>query len=200
MIQSKQDYKYYLQQDLIANSITHISLFRRVAEYLLCQDTIYRFVLTLRKLEYLTNCPSIFNRLSWLLTKRRFNRLSLKLGFSIPINVCGPGLSLPHYGTIVISTHAKIGCFCRIHAGVNIGASAGQTEAADIGDCVYIGPGSILIGNITIPSHSTIGANSTVNKSFENEYTVIAGSPAKICKTDYNDWTQFNRIDQFNQK
>ena len=33
---------------------------------------------------------------------------SVKLGFSIPINSCGYGLSLPHYGNIVINPLCKI--------------------------------------------------------------------------------------------
>ena len=31
-----------------------------------------------------------------------------KLGYYIGINSCGPGLSLPHYGTIIISAEAKL--------------------------------------------------------------------------------------------
>ena len=39
----------------------------------------------------------------------------------------------------------------------------------------------------------TVGANATVNKSCLAENVVIAGSPAKIVKYDYPDWTDFNR-------
>ena len=52
----------------------------------------------------------------------KLRKLQIKLGFPIPSNVFGPGLSIAHYGTIVVSEHASIGCNCRIHVGVNIGA------------------------------------------------------------------------------
>jgi len=104
----------------------------------------------------------------------------LKLGFTIPINVFGPGLSIAHYGTIVVSQHASVGANCRLHAGVNIGASAGQKGAPEIGNNVYIGPGAIIFGNIKIADGVSIGANATVNKSFETNNVVVAGTPARV--------------------
>lgn len=58
--------------------------------------------------------------------------MSIKLGFSNPNNVIDAGLSIAHYGTIVISPYAKIGKNCRIHTCVNIGASAGNHKAPSI--------------------------------------------------------------------
>ena len=129
-----------------------------------------------------------------LLYKILYRRSSLKLGISIPINVCDYGLSIAHYGTIVISANASIGKYCHIHAGVNIGASAGKPQAPTIGDNVYIGPGAILFGDIKIADSCTIAANATVNRSFEIERSVIAGTPAKIVKEDYQNWLEFNKI------
>src|SRR5690606_30005033 len=122
----------------------------------------------------------------------RFRRLSLKLGFSIPINTFGAGLSIPHYGTIVVSKHARIGGNCRLHVGVNIGASAGGVEAPKIGENVYIGPGVIIFGDILIANNTTIGANSTVNRSFLEENCVLGGTPAKVVKRDFPVWWQNN--------
>lgn len=126
--------------------------------------------------------------------KMLYRKQSLKLGFSIPINVCDYGLSIAHYGTIVISANAHIGRYCHVHAGVNIGASAGKPEAPTIGDNVYIGPGAILFGNIQIADNCTIAANATVNKSFDIERSVIAGTPAKVVKEEYLNWLEFNNI------
>ena len=75
---------------------------------------------------------------------------------------------------------------------MNIGASAGKDEAPQIGDNVYIGPSCVLFGDIKIGSNNTIGANATVNKSFEQEHVIIAGTPAQILKTDYPNWLEFN--------
>lgn len=102
----------------------------------------------------------------------------MKLGFSIPHNVFGPGLSIAHYGTIVVSSGARIGANCRIHAGVNIGANAGEKDAAYIGDNVYIGPGAKIIGNVKIGSDSVIGANAAVVSDVACGITV-GGVPAK---------------------
>ena len=126
--------------------------------------------------------------------KYKYRNISHKLGFTIPINTCGPGLSIPHYGTIIINPNARIGCNCRLHACVNIGASAGRKEAPKIGDNCYLGPGVILFGEIEITDNITIGANSTVNKSFLNKNTVIAGTPAKEVKSNYPTWVEFNKV------
>lgn len=114
----------------------------------------------------------------------RYRKLSYKLGFSIPINVCGPGLALAHYGSIIINGNAIIGANCLIHSGVNIGTKAGASDKAPkVGDYCYIGPGAKLFGDIIIPNHTAIGANAVVNKSFCEEYTSIAGVPATIKRT-----------------
>lgn len=112
----------------------------------------------------------------------------MKLGFSIPINVFGPGLSIAHYGTIVVSQYASVGSNCRLHVGVNIGANGGKNCAPTIGDNVYIGPGAILFGDITIADGAFIGANSTVNKSFEHANSVLAGTLAKVVKEYASPW------------
>jgi len=105
----------------------------------------------------------------------------MKLGFSIPLNVFGPGLGIAHYGTIVVNGNAKVGANCRIHIAVNIGANGGK-EAPQLGDNVYIGPGAKIFGDIRIADHVKIGANAVVNKSFDEEGAVIVGIPAKRVK------------------
>lgn len=122
----------------------------------------------------------------WLLAKYKFRKISVKLGFSIPLNVFGPGLSLAHRGNIIVNPQTKIGENCRIHVGVNIGAH--HDKAPRIGNNVYIGPGAIIFGDIEIADNISIGANATVNKSFTEENVVIAGTPAKIVKRDVPSW------------
>jgi serine O-acetyltransferase len=126
--------------------------------------------------------------------KYRLRKLGIRLGFSIPINVFGPGLSIPHIGTIIVNNNARVGANCRLHACVNIGASGGNNKAPQIGDNVYIGPSVVMFGDISIADNVTIGANATVNKSFEDSNIVIAGCPARIVKENYPCWIEFNRI------
>lgn len=198
MILSKSDYRFYLQQDRTVNGVAKkVGIVRNIKNIIL-PSPIWQFITTLRKVEYLTNCKKgnclyapILLYYRWKLHKR-----SIRLGFSIPINVFGPGLSIPHYGTIVVNPNAKVGANCRLHVGVNIGASAGGSAAPQIGDNVYIGPGAILFGDVSIARNVTIGANATVNRSCEQENVVLAGTPARIVKENTESWIMFNHIDQ----
>lgn len=143
----------------------------------------------MRCLEYCDNVlkhKGAIGKMRWLIAKCRYRRLSVRLGYSIPINVFGPGLSLPHRGNIIINPDTKIGANCRIHVGVNIGAH--KDKAPVIGDNVYIGPGAILFGDIEIADNISIGANATVNKSFVDRNVTIAGTPAKVVKTNTLSW------------
>ncbi len=194
MIQSKHDYNYFLKQDKIANSIKDSSNIVTVIKNLIFPNPIWLFIKTLRRVEYYNNCKITFGKLLLIYYRIKLRNISVKLGFSIPINVFGPGLSIPHYGTIVVNPNARVGKNCRLHVGVNIGASAGNNKAPIIGDNSYIGPGAILFGDIKIGNNVTIGANSTVNKSHEKEFVVLAGSPATIVKENFKSWIEFNKI------
>ncbi|MHC1757646.1 MAG: serine O-acetyltransferase [Methanosarcina sp.] len=106
--------------------------------------------------------------------------MSIHLGYSIPINVFGPGLCIAHRGTIVVNKDSRVGENCRIHACTNIGSGRDSILLAPkIGNGVYIGPGAKIFGNIEIADNIAIGANSVVNKSFYEKGISIAGVPAK---------------------
>ena len=179
MIKSKNDYLHYLRQDKKALGISNFSLKGQLVS-ILFPDPIWKFQKKLRKLEYFSNCKK--NKILFHIYWFSFKKYSLRLGFSIPLNVFGPGLAIAHYGTIVINGNTRIGKNCRIHASTNIGASGGDSKAPQIGDNVYIGPGAIIYGDIKIGNNIAIGANSTVNKSFEDNNILVAGSPAKKIK------------------
>jgi serine O-acetyltransferase len=179
MIRSKTDYKRFLNQDKKALGIKPNGFGGKVISTL-SPNLIWKFQKTMRKLEYYTNCKNKgINKLYIFYLKYKFKKISVKLGFSIPINVFGPGLSIVHYGTIVINRNTKIGSNCRMHACVNIGASGGEKAAPQIGDNVYIAPGAKIYGDIKIGSNIAIGANAVVNKSCEQENVALAGVPAK---------------------
>ncbi len=74
----------------------------------------------------------------------------MQLGFDIPIGVFGPGLRINHTGLLIVNKHAKIGAFCDIHQGVNIGQNHHEKDVPTIGDHVWIGPGAKLFGDIYI--------------------------------------------------
>ncbi len=174
MISSREDYAYYLMADKIALGMNK----KRPA---IVGDDIWKFERLMRKLEYYTNCKK---SLVWkpyvLLLGYLYYRQKIRLGFSVPINVFGPGLAIAHPGTIVVNPATRVGENCRLHACVNIGTKAGYNDRAPkIGHNVYIGPGAKLFGDIRLADGIAIGANSVVNRSFEEAGVTIAGAPAR---------------------
>ena len=174
VIQSKADYLYYLEADRLALGIR-----RRWPDVFINHR--WKFERLLRKIEYFTNCrDSVFWKPYIFFLRWRFRSLSLQLGFTVPPNVFGPGLAIPHRGTIIINSAVRIGENCRIHTSVNIGTRAGFFEKVPrIGNNVYIGPGAKIFGDIEIADNIAIGANAVVTKSFLEPGITIAGVPAK---------------------
>lgn len=181
MIRSKEDLHFYLAADRFALGLPHrYGAVERIKQ-LVFPNFILRFQRTLRKLEYRRNCGrGPVSRLLGLCLAFRYHWLGARLGFSIPLNVFGPGLAIAHYGTIIVNGNARVGANCRLHAGVNIGTEAGNSGSAPVlGDNCYIGPGAKLFGPVRIADGIAIGANAVVNRSFETPRMAIAGVPAR---------------------
>lgn len=175
MIRTKNDLKEYLRCDQYALRQEG----RRRPRF--GRDEIWRFEILLRKVEYYTNnSPNLSSKIFYAIYKLRFHRLSVKLGFSIPVNVFGKGLSIAHYGPIVVNSNTKVGDYCRIQECVTIGSTGGSDKAPKIGDSVFIASGARLIGNIRIGNNVAIGANAVVTKSCEVNHVTLAGVPAKV--------------------
>lgn len=173
MIDSKNKLDFFLAMDRIAlgNDKRRIKIFG---------DEIWKFQIILRKYEYLKNKKkSLLDYIKLIIIKFAYHKLSVKLGFSIPPNVFGPGLSIAHYGTIVVNDHANIGKNCRIQEGVNIGSTSGKSDAPQIGNNVFIGSGAKIIGKITIADDVAIGAGAVVVKSIVETGITVAGVPAR---------------------
>lgn len=175
MIESKKDLKEFMQADKDSLGITNLKRPR------LFRDEIWKYEILLRKVEYYTNVKKSFlHKILLLHYKYLFHKLGTKLSFYVRPNVCNKGLSISHVGPVIINDYAKIGENCRIHVGVNIGATLNEPKDAPvIGKNVYIGPGAKIYGKITIGDNVAIGANAVVNKDVPNNVTV-AGVPAKI--------------------
>ena len=179
MIRSYKDYKEYVREDLKAMNLFGCSRLKLAVKGI--TNWTLKFQLALRRAEYHNNCCKyLWQKPLAVYHKIRCRRIGNRCGFTIPLNVCGKGLSIAHQGTIVINGGAKIGDYCRIHACVNIGTTAGKSaEAPTVGDRVYIGPGAKLYGPITIASDIAIGANAVVNKDFTTPGISIGGIPAR---------------------
>lgn len=180
MIKTRADLKLYLEKDAIACKRKSVR-----PDFL---GEIWKFQVLLRKMEYYSNCSTFerkFYFIDRLFTKLRFHNLSIRLGFSIPINVFDKGLAIMHYGSIVVNNNAKIGENCKIFDGVNIVADGGDSRAPQIGKNVFIGTGAKIIGSIVIADDIAIGANAVVVKDITEKGTIWGGVPAhKISNND----------------
>ena len=182
MIQNRTDLMFYISMDQKSygrkSKIPHFFY-----------DETWKFQLSLRFHEYHANQHGLFHKLCALFWGYMHHYYGIKMGWSIPINTFGPGLKINHYGLIVVNDLARIGSFCDIHQGVNIGQHGPKiTDVPIIGDNVWIGPGAKIFGNIKIANGCAIGANAVVNKSFEDEFITIAGVPAKKIGDGGNPW------------
>ncbi len=174
MICDKKTYKEYLSEDKKA--------LKRKDPFPMPWDYVWRFQRILRKSEYYANCKrGPLGKIIGIFLKMRVRCFGVKCGFSIPENVFGKGLSIAHTGTIVVNPDVKVGDYCRLHVGVNIGTAAGDTpRCPTIGSRVYIGPGVKIFGEIQIADGVAIGANAVVNRSCLTPNVTIAGIPAKV--------------------
>lgn len=184
MINSKEDLVEYIRLDEIASG-GESNFLDTIVEF--TRPSIRRYQVKLRKAEYAYNCRrrNVLEKLLCMIRCNSLKRYGLKLGFSIPLNVFGPGLCIAHAGTIVVNGNVRIGSNARIHVGVNIGNSSELGEkhtnnnVPQIGNNVYIGPGAKIFGKINIGNNVRIGANSVVNRDVPDNVTV-AGVPAKV--------------------
>jgi serine O-acetyltransferase len=93
----------------------------------------------------------------------------------------GPGLLIPHRGTIVIGA-VRIGRCCNIAQGVTIGRStlndAAQADTPTLGDRVWVGPGAVVAGPVHVGDDAAIGANSVPMRDVPAR-AVVVGIPAR---------------------
>ena len=174
MIHSKEELREFIKWDGKA-------LGRKTLAAGIFGDETWKFQVTMRKLDYYHYLKdhNAFAFVLYTYYRYRYHRLSVRLGFSIPYDICGKGLAIPHYGCIVVNQPAKIGDNCRILDGVNIGATNGVNKAPQIGNNVFIASGAKIIGDITVADDVAIGANAVVIKSITEPGTPWAGVPAR---------------------
>jgi serine O-acetyltransferase len=173
MIKDKQTLQLYLDADKFALGINRG--FPRPF-----MDSIWRYERTLRYYEYHKNVGNKLRRFIYsLLLSIRGERL----GFSISGNCFGPGLRINHHGLLIVNAKARIGKWCDVHQGVNIGEKGyldeqGKvvSEVPALGDYCFIGPGAKIFGGCKIGDNVRIGANAIVNKDVPSHNTAF-GNP-----------------------
>lgn len=107
----------------------------------------------------------------------------------------GGGLYLGHAYNITINSNAKIGRNCNIHKGVVIGqANRGSRKGyPTIGDRVWIGINSAIVGNVNIGDDVMIAPNSFVNVDIPS-HSVVFGNP---CIIKHRDWATEEYVNNF---
>lgn len=145
------------------------------------QKYIWLYIKALRYVEYYQNTSGgTINKLFMLWWLKKLRKYSHITGFQIPPNVCGKGLTIWHWGPIIINSAAKIGDNCTLYPGVLIGHKIPGNGAATIGNNVFIGAGTKIIGPVKIGANVTIGQNCVITKDIPSNSIVINDSKMRF--------------------
>lgn len=176
MIKDKKTLQLYLDADKFALGIN-----RRFPRPFL--DSIWKYQRTLRFYEYHKN---VGNKLRIYIYSLLLTIRGERLGFSISGNSFGLGLRINHHGMLIVNKHARIGKWCDINQGVNIGANGMIDEEGRvhlrtpiIGDYCYIGIGAKIFGDCKVGDNVRIGANSVITKNVPDDMTAF-GIPMTV--------------------
>lgn len=106
----------------------------------------------------------------------------------------GPGLLVMHRSGIMIGP-ALVGSNCVLHHNVTIGQriAAGDHGVPTIGDDVWIGPGAVISGAITVGEGCTISAGTVLSKDVPPR-SLVGGNPGRVIARDYDNRTMINFV------
>jgi acetyltransferase-like isoleucine patch superfamily enzyme len=80
---------------------------------------------------------------------------------------------------------------------VDLAAGRQAAEPIDIGEYCFTGTNSVMLGGSALPHHSVLGAQSLLNKKWEEPYRLYAGVPAKPLKELPQEMEYFRRTEGF---
>lgn len=80
---------------------------------------------------------------------------------------------------------------------IDLAVSRQSAEPIDIGEYCFTGTNSIVLGGSVLPHHSVLGAQSLLNKKFEEPYRLYAGVPAKPIRELPPEMEYFRRTEGF---
>jgi acetyltransferase-like isoleucine patch superfamily enzyme len=135
----------------------------------------------------------------------------------------GPGRHFAHQPDrrpeLIIETHAGISsrhlidCTARVRIGafatiggfrsqllthsIDFAAGRQTAEPIDIGEYSFTGTNSVVLGGSSLPHHSILGAQSLLNKKWDQPYRLYAGVPATPLKELSADLEYFRRTEGF---
>jgi len=135
---------------------------------------------------YLRKTASCGNKVLKFYYRLRFRLICRKRGMEISWNTnIGKGLYIGHPYNITINANAVLGENINIHKGVTIGQENRGTRKGTptIGNKVWIGINSTIVGNITIGDDVLIAPNSYVNCNVP-PHSIVIGNPCRIIHRD----------------
>ena len=108
-------------------------------------------------------------------------RLCRRFGIEIKTATqIGDGFVMCHPYNITISPYAVLGKNINIMKGATIGLSQGKKPGAPrLGNCVYVGINSTILGGIVIGDDVMIAPNTFVNQDIPS-HSVVIGNPCRI--------------------
>ena len=146
----------------------------------------FKFIYTHRKCNFYRNK----NRFKYLFYRIRLYRMNLKYGFEISNEAkIGIGFKIDHRGAIVINPNAIIGKNVNVTSGVLIGQQNRGIKKGSpkIGNNVWIGANSSIVGKVNIGNNVLIAPGSFINFDVPDN-SIVIGNPGviKSCTTATN--------------
>jgi acetyltransferase-like isoleucine patch superfamily enzyme len=80
---------------------------------------------------------------------------------------------------------------------IDLQACRQHAERVEIGDYCFVGTACTLLGGAVLPHHCVLGANSLLNKSLTQPWTLYGGVPATALKVLSDDVAYFHRTTGF---
>lgn len=131
---------------------------------------------------YFRKAQETNSRFTKLFCEYKLFRLCRKYGIEIKTQTkVGKGFVMTHPYNITVSPYAVIGNNVNILKGATIGICSGGKHpgAPRIGDSVYIGINSTIIGGIEVGNDVLIAPNTLVNQDIP-DHSVVIGNPCRI--------------------
>lgn len=185
MISTKKELSFYIAADTMINRGYFAPPIAKRIAHIFNPDIVVDFLKSMRRFSYYCHQTGLISRIKAAYYKFRFLSLSKRCGFSIGCECFGYGLLIHHYGTIVCGSNNRIGNFAVMNTATCIIQNGSKS-----GDFLFMGTGAVISKQVSLADNVKIGANSVVNKSFEESNIVLAGQPATIKKKSYNTWME----------
>lgn len=144
----------------------------------------FKYMYAHRKCNYY---KEVNNKIGFYYYKIILSRYRAKYLYEISSNAkIGRGFYIGHLGPIIINPNAVIGENINISSGVTIGQQNRGTKkgAPIIGNNVFIGANSIIVGKVKIGNNVLIAPGAYVNFDVPDN-SIVVGNPGKI-KEDIN--------------